>query len=221
MQAQYSRTALLYLTLVRDGALPSGFQQEFESLASAIETGADRAPRQSAKRTDTDAVMYLHSLEQKRKETEQAVKTAADQFIQATSLKPRRFRARYMSTHFDGPSARRDSEEAERNRWIFTLAEIIKGTATRNRQTWAAASGWRQASLNPQVPCVGSPKVFDLARTQQGIGLSHVVRPTVRESETLRTVQQGSFEGDSPEFCLSRGNGRNPSTRAIDRISSP
>ena len=58
------------------------------TLASAIETGADRALRQSAKRTDTDAVMYLHSTEQKRKETEQADKTAADQFIQAASLKP-------------------------------------------------------------------------------------------------------------------------------------
>ena len=49
LQAQYSRIALLYLTLVRDGADPSGFQQEFETLASAIETGADRALRQSAK----------------------------------------------------------------------------------------------------------------------------------------------------------------------------
>ena len=38
LQAQKSRTARLYLTLVRDGALPSGFQQEFETLASAIET---------------------------------------------------------------------------------------------------------------------------------------------------------------------------------------
>ena len=130
MQAQYSRTTLLYLTLVRDGALPSGFQQEFESLASAIDTGAERALRQSAKRTDTDAVMYLHFLEQKRKESEQAEKTAADQFIQAASLKPRRFRARYMSTQFDGPSARKDSEEAERSRWISILSEPIKGTAT-------------------------------------------------------------------------------------------
>ena len=210
----------------RDGALPSFFQREFETLASAIETGADRALRQSAKRTDTDAVMYLHSLEQK-KETEQADKTAADQFIQAASLKPRRFRARYMSTQFDGPSARRDAEEAERNRWIFyALRNHQRYSHTDgkdvNRQTWAAASGWRQASLNPQVPCEGSPKVFDLARTQQGTELSHVVRPTVRvpSRETLRTVQQGSFEGDPPEFCLSRGNGRNPGTRAIDRISS-
>ena len=92
LQAWYSRATLLYRTLVRDRALPSGFQQEFESLVSAIETGAERALRQSAKRTDTDAVMNLHSLEQKRKETEQADKTAVDQFIQAASLKPRSFR---------------------------------------------------------------------------------------------------------------------------------
>ena len=98
-----------------------------------METSAERALRQSAKRTDADAVMYLHSLEQKRKETERADKTAADQFIQAASLKPRSFRARYMSTQFDGPSARRDSEEAERNRWIFTLSEIIQGTHRRER----------------------------------------------------------------------------------------
>ena len=73
-----------------------------------------------------------------------------------------------------------------------------------NRQTWAAVSGWRQASLNPQVPCEGSPKVFDLARTQQGTELSHVVRPTVRvpSRETLRTVQQGSFEGTHLSFVF-------------------
>ena len=144
LQAQYSRTTLLYLTLVRDGALPGGFQQEFESLASAIETGAERALRQSAKRTDTDAVMYLHSLEQNRKETEQADKTAADQFIQAASLKPRRFRARYMT------AARRDSEEAERNRWIFTLSENIKGTATPMGKMLTDRSSWWVEAGEPQ-----------------------------------------------------------------------
>ena len=203
LQAQYSPTALLYMTVVRDGALPSGFQQEFETLASAIETGADRSLRKSAKRTDTDAVMYLNSLEQKRKETERADKTAADQFIQAASLKPRRFLAQYMSTQFDGPSARRDAQEAETKQVDFyALRNHQRYSHTDgkdvNRQTWAAACGWRQASLNPQVPCEGSPKVFDLVRTQQGTELSHVVRPTVRvpSRETLRTVQQGSFEGE-------------------------
>ena len=168
--------------------------------------------------------MYLHSLEQKRKEAEQADKTAA-QFIQAASLKPRRARARYMSTQFDGPSARRDSEEAERNRWIFTLSENIKGTATPMGKMLTDRPGQqlvRQASLNPQVPCEGSPKVFVIPHTQQGTELSHVVRPTVRvpSSETLGTVQQGSFAGDPLEFCLSQRNGRDPGTRAIDRISS-
>ena len=107
-----------------------------------------------------------------------------------------------MRTQFDGPSARRDAEEAERNRWILTLSEIIKGTA----QTWAAASGWRQASVNPQVPCEESPKVFDLARTQQGTELSHVVRPTVRvpSRETLRTVQQGALKGPTRVLSFSR-----------------
>ena len=217
------RTTLLYLTLVRDGALPRGFQEEFETLASAFETGADRALRQSAEGTDTDAVMYLHSLEQKRKETEQADKTAADQFIQAASLKPRRFRARYMSTQFDGPSARRDAEEAERNRWIFTLSEIIKKYSHTdkkgvNRQTWAAAGGWRKASLNPQV----------LRKFLTWLALNRELSyPTSFDQlsefpshKTLRTVQQGSFERDQPECCFSRGNGRDPGTRAIDRISS-
>ena len=31
---------------------------------------------------------------------------------------------------------------------------------------------------------------------------------------------RGALKEDPPEFCLSRGNGRNPGTRAIDRISS-
>ena len=113
-------------------------------------------------RTDTDAVMCLHSLEQKRKENERADKTAADQFLHAASLKPLRFQARYMSSQFDGTNARRDSEEAERSRWILTLSELIRGTSmpvgTLLKDTLEpAACGWRPASFFFLEEIVGTP----------------------------------------------------------------
>ena len=72
---------------------------------------------------------------------EQADKTAADQFLQAASLKPRRFRAR---------SARRDSEDPERSRDGLSNSQNSSREQPHQweplkRQTWAAACGWRQA----------------------------------------------------------------------------
>ena len=131
-KAQYSRTTLLYLTLVRDGALPSGFQQEFESLvlrpSKPVQNG--RYARRQSARTQTQSC-NLHSLEQKRKDTEQADKTAADQFIQATSLKPRRVPGT-VHEHVSSMDPQQGEIQKRQNETdgFFTLSELIKGTVT-------------------------------------------------------------------------------------------
>ena len=48
----------------------------------------------------------------------------ADQFILATTLKLRRCRAKCQKEHFDGPTARKDTEDSERIRWIQVLADL-------------------------------------------------------------------------------------------------
>ena len=48
----------------------------------------------------------------------------------ATTLRPRRYRARYLECAIQGPTARQDADEAERARWIRALADMLKATRT-------------------------------------------------------------------------------------------
>ena len=54
-------------------------------------------------------------------------KLSEDQFLLAAQSHPTRFRARSFN---DGPNARRDAEEALRNKWVETLASLLRGTST-------------------------------------------------------------------------------------------
>ena len=54
--------ALLYFTLVQDGALRTGFRVEFESLAWAAEGAAERTRRKRAHLGNLEAAVYLHEL---------------------------------------------------------------------------------------------------------------------------------------------------------------
>ena len=53
-----------------------------------------------------------------------------EQFVVATTLRPRRYRARYLECAIQGPTARQDADEAERARWIQVLADMLKATHT-------------------------------------------------------------------------------------------
>ena len=66
----------------------------------------------------------------RRKNFKQTEKSVQDQFVVASTLRPRRYRARYLESAFQGRTARQDAEEAERARWIQILADMLKGTAT-------------------------------------------------------------------------------------------
>ena len=54
--------ALLYVTLVQDGALSTGFLVEFEMLAWAAEWAAERTRRKRAHLGNLEAAVYLHEL---------------------------------------------------------------------------------------------------------------------------------------------------------------
>ena len=51
-------------------------------------------------------------------------------FVVATTLRPRRYRARYLECAIQGPIARQDADEAELARWIQVLADMLKATHT-------------------------------------------------------------------------------------------
>ena len=54
--------ALFYITLVQDGALPTGFLVEFERFAWAAEGAAERTRRKRAHLGNLEAAVYLHEL---------------------------------------------------------------------------------------------------------------------------------------------------------------
>ena len=72
-----------------------------------------RAERRKAHQGNLEAAAYLYELPKSRKEEEQVQKSAADQLVVVATVAPRRYRAKYHQGQFQGPSARKDAEEAE------------------------------------------------------------------------------------------------------------
>ena len=120
---------LLYHTLVRDGAIPAGFLFEFESLMTGNEDDAARQSRQNF-RDDVQSAIWLHEKSKEQNRGRREEKTATDLFVQAASLKPRRFKNRLARTLAAGPNSRRDAEELERSRWVHNLTVLLTGTDT-------------------------------------------------------------------------------------------
>ena len=129
-----SSTTLLYHTLVQDGAVPPGFQQEVEGLAPAIEGGTAREARKAAATSEFDAALFLHERSGELRHKVRAEKSAADQLLQAATVRPCKNRARYLRAQFQGPSAREDAEESER-------ADLLRGTQSPMGQFLAAQPG--------------------------------------------------------------------------------
>ena len=117
---------LLYLTLVRDGALPSGYEREFASLGPALEEGAERQCRRDARIGNEEA----DDFHRQRNKAAASLKSAEEQFLAAARDKPRSYRTRLQQMLYSGPTPRKDAEEAERARWIEILATLLRGTPT-------------------------------------------------------------------------------------------
>ena len=70
-------------------------------------------------------------IDQRLKQSQQkqrSEKLAIDQFFQRSVRK--KFRARGQEKFFDGPTARKDGEEALRNKWLQELESLVQGTGT-------------------------------------------------------------------------------------------
>ena len=132
---------LLFHTLVRDGVLQLAFQEDFEKLARAAQTSANRHRRQRAGHGNIEAALELHEHTKKAREQERVQKKTLDQFAAAANLPQRRYHARYQSSLDEGPTARRDAEDAERLRWVTLLGELPNGTQTPMGQVLSTKPG--------------------------------------------------------------------------------
>ena len=128
--SELPHVTLLYHTLVQDGALPLGYLREFMSLEAPARRAANRLQASAAAVSDSIASTALSALRRESEHRASIEKSIADQLVIAAELKPKRFRARWQRTVYDGPTARKDAEASERNRWIQLLANLLRSTVT-------------------------------------------------------------------------------------------
>ena len=113
---------LLYWTLVSDNAVPTGYEREFATLETSIQKASESALRLSTRMNNMTSAVWLHQREEKLNSTFRLKKLSEDQFLLAAQTRPTRFRAKWQQSYYDGPTARRDAEEALRSKWVETLA---------------------------------------------------------------------------------------------------
>ena len=92
MNSAPSSTTLLHHALVQDGAVPSGFQQEFETLAPAIMAGTAPQARKAASTPEFHAALILHERSEELKHKVRLDKVA-DQLVQPAAARRRKYRA--------------------------------------------------------------------------------------------------------------------------------
>ena len=125
-----SHFTLLHHTLVRDGALPLGYVQEFTSLEAPARRSANRLQASAIAVTDSTASMTLAALRRESEHRASVEKSILDQLVIAADMRLKRFRTKWQRIVYDGPTARKDAESAERDRWIQLLANLLRSTDT-------------------------------------------------------------------------------------------
>ena len=96
--------------------------------------------REAASSTEFDAALILHERSEELRHKRRDEKTVADELVQAATVRPRNYRARYLRSQFQGPSARNDAEDSERNRWT-ELADFLRGAQSPMGQFLASQPG--------------------------------------------------------------------------------
>ena len=92
--------------------------------------------------------MTLVALRRESEHRASVEKSIADQLVIAAEMRPKRFRTKWQRTVYDGPTARKDAETAERDRWIQLLANSLRSTDT--------ATSWTTGTTMPSEVTVSS-----------------------------------------------------------------
>ena len=201
---------ILYWTLVRDGVFPKGYELEFASLESAIKKGAVRALKRTAGSDNQSAAVWLHRRQQESASKARSEKLAVDQLLLASSERPSRFRAKWQVKFFDGPTARKDAEDALRTKWIRELEGLFQGTATpmakvleeRKGDSNVLGGGRRASTLRARVRA--AKKFLSWLAVSADVALPH----GLPGDAAFRAVQPGSAQECTPIHGFPGGCGR-------------
>ena len=121
---------LLYYTLVMDDATPLGYLEDFRSLEAAARRAVKRLQTHATSISDSMASTALSALRRESELRASLEKSIADQLVIAADMRPKRFRTKWQRAVCDGPTARKDAEASERDRWIQLLANLLRSTDT-------------------------------------------------------------------------------------------
>ena len=169
---------------MRDGVFPAGCAVEFGTLAECIDSAAERQNSRVSQVSQEEAAAWLNELRKTKRATTAVLKLVEDS-------------ARFQKGLHQGPTARRDTEEAERRRWVEILAGLLLGTPTPMGKVLAEKPGnqvaWRwTAREHPEVTCQGCQAILAVSRSAvrhqfpDGGGAVH----GILESTMVETVQQ-------------------------------
>ena len=105
---------MFYRTLVKDGALPAGYDREFMSLEPIVRVATRRENEKAIAITNVSAALWLDKYEKEKAELLKHTKTIEEQFTFACAKEPRRFQSRLQKILNTGPTAHSDAKETER-----------------------------------------------------------------------------------------------------------
>ena len=100
------------------------------SLEMPARRAAKRALISAVSITDSMASTALSAFREEAGRRATEFGTIGDQLAIAADIRPKRFRTKWQRAIYDGPTARKDAEAAERDRWLQLLANLLRSTDT-------------------------------------------------------------------------------------------
>ena len=99
-------------------------------MEAPVRRAVKRLQTYAASISDSMASTALSALRRESEHRASLVKSIADQLVIAADMRPKRLRMKWQRAVYDGPTARKDAETAERDRWIQLLANLLRSTDT-------------------------------------------------------------------------------------------
>ena len=97
---------VLYQTLVRDQALPAGFEEAFSTLAPHISPAASRQQGRLAMTNNTQAALDVHVWRKRVSDAEKRTEVAQAQFLLAASKPPKKYISKLQKAIYQGPTSK-------------------------------------------------------------------------------------------------------------------
>ena len=181
-----------YTSLVNGGLPPGGFEDSFVWLAQKARPAQKRIQKRIATLSPMDLGQELRERQASTLQAEEAMKTATEQLIHASSRVPKKARTRLAMMSFSGPTARQDVERAEKCRWLAHLGQrLMKKPAACN----SMGLGLRSGTLRKRVHALLAGHV-----SSSSVPFSRGAYAGLLGAQGGGTVHSSGVEGGSPEL---------------------